>query len=319
MRNRQARSLLRPFDHMKKTVDRSLPFHDDDDEDKDDDDDLVAVEDDDNDDNDDNDDLVAVEDDNDDKDDNDDGDDDDDDHDDQPLTDADEALRLRIAIARQPKRAPPLPVFKSEKSLSAVRMTQTEASLRLAISLLERRLTTSDVEVALTGGELTRKNKDYFPVRSFLRAQGFDTVTRGRDWRDTYTSDQTTFALVLHKRLGRGDVVTTLADGRRFAAEVCGGPLTETRSSTEHRLLRGVIARALTAEYAEPNDLMVAIVPRSERFRALAKRWRELPRVANTGIAIALIDRIGTIDGCAEIDCKPPASNRLKTRRKENP
>jgi hypothetical protein len=280
---------------MKKTVDRSLPFHDDDDEDKDDDKDE------------DDEDLEAVEDDNDDAD------------DDEPLSDADETLRLQIKIARQPKRGPPLPVFKSDKSLSAVRMTQTEASLRLAISLLERQLTTSDVEVALTGGELTRKNKDYFPVRSFLRAQGFDTVTRGRDWRDTYTSDQTTFALVLHKRLGRGDVVTTLADSRRFAAEVCGGPLIETRSSTEHKLLRGVIARALTAEYAEPNDLMVAIVPRSERFRALAKRWRALPRVANTGIAIALIDRIGTIDGCPEIDCKPPASNRLKTRRKENP
>jgi hypothetical protein len=281
---------------MTKSIHRSLPFHDDDDGADDDEDGLPLQP----------------------RDDEDDNDDDDDAYDDEPLTDADEALRLQVAKARHPERRTPPPVFKSEKSLSADRMTQTEASLRLAISLLTRQLTTSDVAVALTGGELTRKNKDYFPVRSFLRAQGFDTATRGPDWRDTYMSELTTFALVLHKRLGEGDVVTTLAGGRRFTAEVSGGPLTETRSSTEHKLLRSVIARALTAEYAKPNDLAVAIVPRSERFRALAKSWRGLPRVANTGIAIALIDRIGTIDGCPEIDCKP-ASNRLKTRRKENP
>lgn len=230
----------------------------------------------------------------------------DDDDDDEPLTDADEALRLQVAIAARPDPGPPPPVYKSDKSLSPDRMTQTEASLRLAMSMLERNLTSSDVALALTGGEMTRQNRDYFPVQSFLLAHGFDTPTPGHDWRDTYVSERTKFALVLHNRMGKGDVVTTLAGGRRFAAEVSGGPLTETRSSTEHKLLRGVIGRALTAEYAEPDDLLVAIVPRSERFRALAKCWRELPRVANTGIAIALLDRIGTIDGCPEIDCKPP-------------
>lgn len=195
-------------------------------------------------------------------------------------------------------------VFDPREWLKADRMTQTEASLRLAISLLKRGLTKSDVVVALTGGELTRASKPCFPVVAFLRSQRFESPQPGGDWPDAYVSTQAQFALVLHRRLGEGDVVTTLANGRRFAAEVTGGPMAPTRSPTEYKLLRAVIGRAVTSEYTEAGDLLVAVVPRSERFRGLAKRWREAHRLVKAEIPIVIVDRIGTVEGCPEIDSK---------------
>jgi hypothetical protein len=219
------------------------------------------------------------------------------------LADDDEELRAETVILHQQKAAPPRRAgFDSRVWLKPNRMTQTEASLRLAVSLLNRRLVESDVIVALTGGELTRASKPRFPVIAFLRTLGYKPADEHTDWRTIYTSEKAEFGLRLHNRIGEGDVVAQLRSGNRLAAEVCGGPLEPTRSPTEHRLLRAVVARALTAEYSRTDDVLVAVVPRSERFRALARRWEELPRVAGTGISIVLVDRLGQARGCAAID-----------------
>jgi hypothetical protein len=174
--------------------------------------------------------------------------------------------------------------------------------------LVDQRLTECDIWLALTGNEVTRAGKPRFPVEQFLKDRGF-ARSNGLpgDWRGRYprasmgNRPEYPAALVLHTRLGEGDVVTTLTTGKRFIAEVSAGPVRATRSPTEHRLLRAVIARALTTEFARDDDFLVAVVPRSSRFRELAARWREAPRVVRSGVSILTLDRFGQVDGHPEI------------------
>ena len=55
--------------------------------------------------------------------------------------------------------------------LAANRMSRTEVALRLARHLLAQRLVTRDVDVALTGHELTRRDQPRFPVVRYLAAR----------------------------------------------------------------------------------------------------------------------------------------------------
>lgn len=218
------------------------------------------------------------------------------------LTDAEEELRLQTAGLHPQRAVRATPVFDSREWLNAGRMSQTEASLRLAMSLLTRKLVASDVVVALTGGELTRARKPRFPVAAFLESLGFTETGEHPDWRGLYTSPAAEYPLDLHNRLGVGDVVAQLKMGRRLYAEVTGGPLKPTRSPSEHKLLRRTIGAALTAEHAFPDDIVVAVVPRSERFRELARSWRPLPRMCKADISIVIVDRAGTVTGCPPIE-----------------
>jgi len=194
------------------------------------------------------------------------------------------------------------------------RMSQSEVSLRLAMYLAERRLVAADesIVVALTGYELTRSNSPRFQVKVFLGERGYVAEDDGGDWRGAYyrrASGRTTSRspspadsaagprIVLHNRHGEGDVTARLANGRRLIAEVSGGPLVETRSPAEHKLLRGAIGRALTTEWAEATDVLCAVVPRSERTRALIARWRAAPRVAAARLRLVTVDRTGDVSG----------------------
>jgi len=178
-------------------------------------------------------------------------------------------------------------------------MSATETSLRLARWLLARQLVVSDIDVALTGHELTRRDTPRFPVQRFL-AERF--VTRldqgeGEDWQGRYLLHGATHALRLHSDRDEGDVVATLANGHRLVAQVSRGVVGETRSSAEHKMLRGVIGRAVTFEHYEPGDWGAAVVPRSARFRQLASRWRRTPLMERSGLLILTVDRAGTVDG----------------------
>jgi len=50
-------------------------------------------------------------------------------------------------------------------------------------------------------------------------------------------------------------------------------------------------------EQVEANDLLVAAVPRTPRFRKLADRWRQAPLVLRSGIQIMLVGRDGVVEG----------------------
>jgi hypothetical protein len=195
------------------------------------------------------------------------------------------------------------------------RMTQTEVSLRLALYFADRgrALPGANIVVALTGHELSRTNSPRFDVRWFLRERGYVTPDERRDWRGIYrridrldgprrdsiglAAPPRSPSIVLHNRLGEGDVITHLADGRRLIAEVSGGPLVETRNPADHRLLRGTIGRALTTECAMPSDVICAVVPRSQRMRALIQAWRSAPRLALARLQLLTVDRTGDVAG----------------------
>lgn len=187
-------------------------------------------------------------------------------------------------------------------------MSATETSLRLARWLLARKLVVSDIHVALTGHELTRRDTPRFPVERFL-AERF--VTRldqgeGADWQGRYLLHGATHALRLHADRDEGDVVATLANGRRLVAQVSRGVVGETRSPAEHRMLRGVIGRAVTFEHYEPTDWGAAVVPRNARFRQLASRWRRTQAMERSGLLILTVDRVGMVDGFpSEVTARP--------------
>lgn len=197
--------------------------------------------------------------------------------------------------------------------LAAHRMTQTEVSLRLARWLLDHHLVATEVSVALTGYELTRRDKPRFPVERYLAERGLRRADPGGEWRGAYSLDAVPFALRLHDDPREGDVVATLATGRRFVAHVSAGLLEPTRSPAEHKLLRGALARALTFEGSLPGDCPAAVVPRSSRFRKLAARWRATDGVRRAGIHILCVDRAGTVEGWPD-DAAPRPSSRVARR-----
>jgi hypothetical protein len=178
-------------------------------------------------------------------------------------------------------------------------MSATETSLRLARWLLAGKLVVSDIHVALTGHELTRRNTPRFPVERFLAERAVSRLDRGAqdDWQGRYLLQGASHALRLHSDRDEGDVVATLVNGRRLVAQVSRGVVGETRSPAEHRMLRGVIGRAVTFEHYEPSDWGAAVVPRNARFRQLAARWRHTPPMERTGLLILTVDRVGTVDG----------------------
>ena len=178
-------------------------------------------------------------------------------------------------------------------------MSATETSLRLARWLLARKLVISDIHVALTGHELTRRNTPRFPVERFLAERAVLRLDggAGNDWQGRYLLQGASHALRLHSDRDEGDVVATLVNGRRLVAQVSRGVVGETRSSAEHKMLRGVIGRAVTFEHYEPSDWGAAVVPRNARFRQLAARWRHTQPMERTGLLILTVDRAGTVDG----------------------
>jgi len=178
-------------------------------------------------------------------------------------------------------------------------MSATETSLRLARWLLARKLVVSDIHVALTGHELTRRNTPRFPVERFLAERSVSRLDRGaeEDWQGRYLLHGASHALRLHADRDEGDVVATLVNGRRLVAQVSRGVVGETRSPAEHKMLRAVIGRAVTFEPYEPSDWGAAVVPRNARFRQLAARWRRTQPMERSGLLILTVDRVGTVDG----------------------
>ena len=192
-------------------------------------------------------------------------------------------------------------------------VTGTELSLRLALYLLDQNLVTGDIQVALTGYELTRRSAPRFPVASFLLERGYAPGPHAAaDWRTSYrkphalkpdaskphaAKPDARFALNLTDTPNTPDLIATLRSGGTLRAHVSRGLLVSTRSPAEHKLLRGAIGRAITCESAERGDVLAAVVPRSKRFRELAVRWRQTECALRARLLILTVDRAGTVDG----------------------
>ena len=201
----------------------------------------------------------------------------------------------RLVAIRGPERTYPAdPAVWLNKN----KMTQTEVALRLANYLLAQKLTATPVDVALTGYELTRRNRPIFPIVRYLTERGYTPDQLADDWRGTYLLKGATQPLRLtDDDEASADVITTLTSGRRLLAHVSRGSLASTRSPAEHKLLRGALGRALTNVNARCDDLLITAVPRSGRFRELAVQWRDAQGMLRSQVLIVTVDRTGAVDG----------------------
>ena len=206
-----------------------------------------------------------------------------------------QATRRKV-VAPPPDDHPP---DASRTWLSAIRMTRTEVSLRLALHLIQQHYVNSDVTVTLTGDEMKpRPHRPIFPVEEFLTKHGCQKQgATADDWPDRYSVDGHAHAIILRDKLDDAPLSATLASGGRLLVDVMGGPTYGTRSCREHTQLRTAIGRAITFDEVRRIDVVAVAMPRSKRFRELALLWRDAPRFVASGLRLICVDRAGNVDG----------------------
>ena len=109
------------------------------------------------------------------------------------------------------------PNLDPEQWLQGPRMTQTEASLRLALYLIREGHATSDVSVTICPRELTRVGqRPRFPVEWFLEDHGCTRrITKGGgiEWQARYSVEGSAFSIRLDDERGTCDVMAKVAVG----------------------------------------------------------------------------------------------------------
>jgi hypothetical protein len=177
------------------------------------------------------------------------------------------------------------------------RMPEAEVALRLAEYLSEQPGFGGHVEAAIDGAQVRVGGSDVFNIVGYLAQQGWTvdrpSTTSRNAWATFYRRGDAT--LEVHSRSGGGDVVATIF-GHRVIAECKKGPLVKRPGSPEYPLLTTALGQALLFE-AGADDVIVAAVPDTPTFRRLAEAWRLRPRVAQSGIQIALVARTGLVSG----------------------
>ena len=176
-------------------------------------------------------------------------------------------------------------------------MPEAEVSLRLAIYLTSSRLVSSDVQVALDGAQVKTGETQHFDVPSFMKAHGWLMEIASSRWQGKYRNAQTPNAIVVHSQSGLGDVTALLSSGAQLLVEAKKGPLGQSKSSSEYKLLREALGQLLTIEKIPENAVMAVAVPDGIRFRKLAKRWRKAPLIQRSGIKIVTVSSEGIVCG----------------------
>jgi hypothetical protein len=173
------------------------------------------------------------------------------------------------------------------------RMSQTEVSLRLARYLISSKLVSDAVTLTLAGYELTRNHKSRFPIHRYLTEDlGFDASEPiENDCRGTYIMKGAEHPLCIAWDRLDGHLITRLRTGQRFVVFVSAGLIATSRSSAEHKQLRGAIGRAMTWDGADAHDLLAVCVPRSLQYRRLTSSFREAEGVKRGRLIILMVDR----------------------------
>jgi hypothetical protein len=79
---------------------------------------------------------------------------------------------------------------------------------------------------------------------------------------------------------------------------VCkGGPIWFHPRNDERGIILSALGDVILMEQAKPNDLLVAAVPGTGRFKVVADRWRHRPLIASSGIMIVLVGRDQAVEG----------------------
>lgn len=179
------------------------------------------------------------------------------------------------------------------------KMPEAEVSLRLALHLIERGLTSSDVRVAIDGAQVKTTNTIRFGLAEFLR--GLEWRRPAADWQGTYAHARHSANIVISSMPGRGDVVAELIDGRTLRVECKKGPLVRSKSSQEYPLLREALGQLLTIDSVGKSDLLAVAVPSSPKFEELARRWRQAPLIRQLPICILTVNRDNEVSGLPSV------------------
>lgn len=177
------------------------------------------------------------------------------------------------------------------------KMPEAEVSLRIAFFLIEQRRTASVVRVAIDGAQIKTEQVIHFPIIEFLNSNGWKKNSGENTWQGIYVHQQWQPHIQIHSFPGQGDIVATLHSGQILRVESKKGPLIKSKSSQEYPLIREALGQLLTIEKVGDKDILAVAIPYSDRFAALAKRWREAPLIQKFGIRILTVDRKNKVDG----------------------
>ncbi|MBF0195877.1 MAG: hypothetical protein HQL71_15060 [Magnetococcales bacterium] len=170
------------------------------------------------------------------------------------------------------------------------KMPEAEVALRLAFFLLDHHEVDGTVKVAIDGASVSR-TVPIFQIECFMKIhkwEEFGAKNGLNDWQREYKRGKQ--RLEIHSNSGEGDVVAKI-NGYRIRAECKKGPLQKTKGNPEYPLLREAIGQLMTIETIENNDIPIAVVPHSEKFKQLADKWMERPLLKRVGIQIVLVSR----------------------------
>lgn len=98
------------------------------------------------------------------------------------------------------------------------RMPEAEVSLRLAFYLVDARITTAVVSVAIDGAQIKTGTRVHFMTREFMRANGWRNADDSDAWQADYVSKHGSHIRV-DSTPGQGDVVAHVASGRILRVE----------------------------------------------------------------------------------------------------
>lgn len=180
-------------------------------------------------------------------------------------------------------------------------MPEAEVSLRLAFHLIEHRLTTANVYVAIDGAQIRTTNTVHFAIAEFLREFQWQKSAMDELWQGTYAHRDHRHKIVIHSNPGCGDVVAQLIDGHTLRAECKKGPLARSKSSQEYPLFREALGQLLTIENVGEQDLLAVAVPSSPKFEELSRRWRRATLIKRFGICLLTVNRKNQVSGLPEM------------------
>jgi len=177
------------------------------------------------------------------------------------------------------------------------KMPETEVSIRIAFFLIQRGHTASDVSIAIDGAQIKTEQTVHFSIVDFLNFNGWTKVSGEKGWQGTYAHHQWKPHIQIHSHPSKGDIVAKLCSGYTLRVESKKGPLLKSKSSSEYRLIREALGQLLTVKVVGDKDILAVAVPHSDKFKDLAKRWRQAPLIQRSGIRILTVDRQNNVEG----------------------
>jgi hypothetical protein len=176
------------------------------------------------------------------------------------------------------------------------RMPLAEVALRLGMHVSRIPGCRGPVSIIIGDEEKAKSRDEAFSIRSFLlRSKWKQAEKEGAlNYTGRYVNARKDILQVSHATKTR---VTAAIAGRRLLAVCKGGPIWFHPRNDERGIILSALGDVILLEQAKPNDLLVAAVPGTGRFKVVADRWRNRPLIASSGIMIALVGRDQAVEG----------------------